>query len=221
MSGKQLTPKTKPELKIISYFFFVALLFVFDNLTIYLFACALLGLFFLKIPVRAVKSGWLPISVFLLFTFISNIIGRHGRVLLSTGLFLVTDEGLHIAAVRTLRVFLMIGGAKVLVASAEAEEMVDGLGRLFGPLERVGLPIRDFFHTMGLTMKCFPVLKNMASAAYRENKQTSSEQGFWGRARNVSAFLMPLFVRSLQYPESFFEKQQPARPAGAERNVGP
>jgi energy-coupling factor transport system permease protein len=221
MSGKQLTPKTKPELKIISYFLFVALLFVFDNLTVYLFACALLGLFFLKIPVRTVKSGWLPISAFLLFTFISNIIGRDGRVLLSTGLFLVTDEGLHIAAVRTLRVFLMIGGAKVLMASAKAEEMVDGLGRLFGPLERVGLPIRDFFHTMGLTMKCFPVLKNMASEAYRENKQTSAEQGFWGRARNVSAFLMPLFVRSLQYPESFFEKQQPARPAGAERNLGP
>lgn len=221
MSGKQLTQKIKPELKIISYFLFVTLLFVFDNLTVYLFACVLVGLFFLKIPFRAVKSGWLPISVFLLFTFISNIIGRHGRVLLSTGLFLVTDEGLHIAAVRTLRVFIMIGGAKALMASAGAEDMVEGLGRLFGPLERVGLPIRDFFHTMGLTMKCFPVLKNMASEAYRENMQTSAEQGFWGRARNVSAFLMPLFVRSLQCPESFFEKQQPARPAGAERNPRP
>ena len=221
MSGKQLTPKTRPELKIVSYFFFVALLFVFDNLNVYLFSSAALGLFFLRMPSRAVKSGWLPISLFLLFTFMSNIIGRHGRVLLTTGWFLVTDEGLNIAAIRTLRVFLMIGGAKVLMASATAEEMVEGLGRLFGPLERVGLPVKDFFHTMGLTMKCFPVLKKMASEAYRENMQTSAEKGFWGRARNVSAFLMPLFVRSLQYPESFFEKQQHAQPAGAERNSGP
>lgn len=221
MSGKQLTPKTSPELKIVYYFFFVAFLFVFDKLNVYLFSSAALGLFFLRMPLRVVKSGWMPISLFLLFTFMGNIIGRHGRVLLTTGWFLVTDEGLNVAAIRTLRVFLMIGGAKVLMASATAEEMVEGLGRLFGPLERVGLPVKDFFHTMGLTMKCFPVLKKMASEAYRENMQTSAEKGFWGRARNVSAFLMPLFVRSLQYPESFFEKQQHARPAGAERNSGP
>lgn len=223
MSGKQLTPRTKPELKIVSYLFFVALLFIFDNLNVYFISCAVLGLLLLKMPLRAVTSGWMPISLFLFFTFMSNIIGRNGRVLLSTGWFLVTDEGLHIAAIRTIRVFLMIGGAKVLMASAKTEEMVEGLGRLFGPLERVGLPVKDFFHTMGLTMKCFPVLKEMASEAYRENIQTSAEQGFsfWGRARNVSTFLMPLFVRSLQYPESFFEKQQHVRPAGAERNPGP
>ncbi len=180
----------------------------------------MLGLFFLKMPFKAVKSGWLPISLFLFFTFMSNIIGRHGRVLISTGWFLVTDEGLQIAAIRTLRVFLMIGGAKVMMAFAKAEDMVEGLGKLCGPLERIGLPVKDFFHTMGLTIKCFPLLKEMASDAYRENMQTSSEKGFWGRARNVSALLMPLFVRSLQYPESFFEKQQHPRPAGAERNPG-
>jgi energy-coupling factor transport system permease protein len=215
-----LTARIKPELKIISYFLFVVFLFVFDNLKVYLCASAVLGLFFLNMPLKTLKSGWLPICIFLIFTFISNIIGRHGRVVLSTGLFMVTDEGIHIATVRTLRVFLMIGGAKVLMAAAKAEEMVDGLGRLFGPLERVGLPVKDFFHTMGLTMKCFPVLKSMASEAYRENMKTCDMPGFWGRARVVAAFLMPLFVKSLQSPESFFEKQQPARPAGSESNVG-
>ncbi len=215
-----MAQQIKPQLKIISYFFFVALLFIFDTLDFYLFSCAALGLCFLKIPLKSVKSGWVPISLFLLFTFISNIIGRHGRVLISTGWFLVTDEGLQIAAIRTLRVFLMIGGVKVMMATAKAEDMVEGLGKLFGPLERIGLPVKDFFHTMGLTMKCFPLLKEMASEAYRENMQTYSEKGFWGRARNVAALLMPLFVRSLQYPESFFEKQKCARPAGAERNPG-
>ena len=214
-----MTLKIKPELKIIFYCLFVALLFVFDNLPAYLCAFAMLSLFFLRMPLKTLKSGWLPISIFLLFTFMSNAIGRHGRVVFSAGVFMITDEGIHIAAVRTIRVFLMIGGAKVLMSVTKAEEMIDGLGMLFGPLERVGLPARDFFHTMGLTMKCFPVLKNMVSEAYRENMRTRHIAGFWARARVASSFLMPLFVKSLQYPESFFEKR-PARPADGESNLG-
>ncbi len=219
MSGKHLIPKIRPELKIILYFLSVVLLFVFDNMTVYVCASVILFLFFLRMPLKAVKSGWLPISIFLFFTLISNILGRHGRVVFSAGFFMITDEGVHIAAIRTLRVFLMIGGAKVLMAATKAEDMVEGLGRLFGPLEKVGLPVRDFFHTMGLTIKCFPVLKNMASEAYRENMVTGNMTGFWGRARVVSSCLMPLFVKSLQSPETFFEKQ-PAGPAATENNLG-
>jgi energy-coupling factor transport system permease protein len=214
-----LTLKSKPELKIIFYCLFVALLFVFDNLPAYLCVSAMLCLFFVKMPLKTLKAGWLPISIFLSFTFVSNAVGRHGRVVFSTGVFMVTDEGIHMAAVRTMRIFLMIGGAKVLMSAAKAEEMIEGLGRLFAPLEKVGLPVRDFFHTMGLTMKCFPVLKNMASEAYRENMRGCDMPGFWGRARVVSSFLMPLFVKSLESPESFFERQ-PASPADSKNNLG-
>ena len=215
-----MTLKIKPELKIVFYCLFVVLLFVFDNLPAYLCAAAILGLFFVKLPLKTLKSGWLPISMFLLFTFISNAVGRHGRIVFSAGVLMLTDEGLHIAAVRTLRVFLMIGGAKVLMSFTKAEEMIDGLGRLFGPLERVGLPARDFFHTMGLTMTCFPILKNMAFEAYRENMRTCDTPSFWGRARVASSCLLPLFLKSLQSPESFFV-QQPATRADGESNARP
>jgi len=215
-----LTQKIRPEQKIIVFFLFVVSLFVFDNLTVYMFAAAMLGLIFLRMPWKTVKSGWLPISVFLLFTFLSNVAGRQGRVVFSSALLLVTEEGVHIAMVRTMRVLLMIGGAKVLMAAQKAEDMVEGMGRLFGPLEKVGVPVKDFFHTMGLTMKCLPLLKTMASEAYRENVKTSDMRGFRARVRLVSAFLLPLFVRSLQSPESFFEDQQTAPPAGGESASG-
>lgn len=215
-----MTLKIKPELKIVFYCLFVVLLFVFDNLPAYLCAAAMLGLFFVKLPLKTLKSGWLPISMFLLFTFISNAVGRHGRIVFSAGVLMLTDEGVHIAAVRTLRVFLMIGGAKVLMSFTKAEEMIDGLGRLFGPLERVGLPARDFFHTMGLTMTCFPILKNMAFEAYRENMRTCDTPSFWGRARVASSCLLPLFLKSLQSPESFFV-QQPATRADGESKARP
>ncbi|MDA8239109.1 MAG: energy-coupling factor transporter transmembrane component T [Nitrospiraceae bacterium] len=205
-----MTTKISPELKIIIYVLFLASLFVIRDMTGYLFLLGILCICLVKLPLKSLKAGWLPISLFLFFTFIGNVLGRHGKVLLPAGLFTVTDEGLHIAAFRTVRIGLMIGGAKILMASAKTEDMVAVLGRLFGPFERIGIPVKDFFHIMGLTVKCFPVLKDMASEAYQKNAGNADARGFWGRAKVISVFLMPLFVQSLQSPESFFEGGDPA-----------
>ena len=196
------------------YLVFVAFLFAFQNVTAYLYASALMGIIFLRLPWKSVKSGWLPISIFLLFTFLSNVAGQQGRVMFSSAFLIVTDEGVHIATVRTVRVLLMIGGAKILMATASAEDMVAGMGRLLRPLEKVGIPVRDFFQTMGLTIKCLPMLKTMASEAYRNNVSSTEVRGFQSRVRLVSAFLLPLFVRSVQSPESFFEDRQTDRSVG-------
>ena len=212
-----MTAKIRPELKITIYVLFLVSLFLIRDMTGYLFLLGILCLFLVKLPLKSLKAGWLPISLFLLFTFIGNVLGRHGKVLLPAGLFTVTDEGLHIAAFRTVRIGLMIGGAKVLMASAKTEDMVAAMGRLFGPFERVGIPVKDFFHIMGLTVKCFPVLKDMASEAYQKNAGNADVRGFWGRAKVISVFLMPLFVQSLQSPESFFEGGGPVNGSSHEK----
>ncbi len=111
-----MTAKIRPELKIIIYVLFLVSLFVIRDMTGYLFLLGILCLFLVKLPLKSLKAGWLPISLFLFFTFIGNVLGRHGKVLLPAGLFTVTDEGLHIAAFRTVRIGLMIGGAKILMA---------------------------------------------------------------------------------------------------------
>jgi energy-coupling factor transport system permease protein len=122
---------------------------------------------------------------------------------------MITEEGLNIAAIRTLRVLYMIAGAKILIASSKTEEIIHGLWRLLGPFERLGLPIKDYFHTMGLTLKCFPVLKNMLHENYKAHITSASISGIWNRAKAVSMFLLPMFVESIQYPEKFFIEQEP------------
>jgi energy-coupling factor transport system permease protein len=158
------------------------------------------------VPFRNLKSGWIPISLFLLFTFVSNVLNRHGKILVTSGPLVITDEGVSVASLRTVRVLFMIIGAKILMASARPEDIIRALGRLMSPLERFGLPIADFFHTMGLTVKCFPALKEMATETYRENIKTAETKGFRGRVRVIASFLLPMFVKSVQSPEIFFEK---------------
>jgi energy-coupling factor transport system permease protein len=197
-----------PEIKIVLYIIFTVFLFVVDDLKIYFLLLVLLCALFTRLPFKSVKSGWIPITIFLCFTFLSNVLGRQGKILFSSGAFVITQEGVDIASLRTLRVLLMIGGAKVLMSSAKTDDVINGLGRLLGPLEKLGLPVKDFFHTMGLTMKCFPVLKEMAAETYREKVKTSSANGFWEKARVVASFLMPMFVESIQSPEVFFERAE-------------
>jgi hypothetical protein len=37
--------------------------------------------------------------------------------------------------------------------------------------------------------------------------RTTHTKGFWNRTRLVSLFLVPLFVKSMQAPERFFENE--------------
>lgn len=195
-----------PEIKILFYLLFVLLVSTVSSLKIYavIFFILCLSIFFLKVPFRTVKSGWIPISIFLLFTFISNVLNQHGKIVFSTGPVFITEEGLNIAAIRTLRVLYMIAGAKILIATSKTEEIIHGLWRLLGPFERLGLPVKDYFHTMGLTLKCFPVLKDLLYENYREQVTSANINGIWNRARVVSMFLLPMFVESIQNPEKFF-----------------
>jgi len=193
-----------PEIKILFYVFFVLLLSAVSSLKAYAVIFFILFLFLLKIPFRAVKSGLMPIGIFLTFTFLSNVLNQHGKIVFVTGPVVITEEGLHIAAIRTLRVLYMIAGAKILMATSKPEEIIDGLRRLLGPFERVGLPVKDFFSTMMLTLKCFPVLKNILYDNYRDHITAANVRGIWNRARAVAMFLLPLFVETIQSPEKFF-----------------
>lgn len=197
-----------PDIKIVVYLVFVISLYLIGSLSVYLGLSAVLVILLFFIPFRKLKAGWLPISLFLVFTFFSNLVNHHGNVLLTLGSVFVTDEGLHAALRRTLRLFLMIGGLKVLMSGTPAEDLVAALGRLFMPLERVGLPVKDYVHIMGLTLHCFPVLKDMGASLYREQSALHEARGFSGRVKVVSSFMVPMFVRSVRSPGLFFDERK-------------
>jgi len=198
-----------PEIKILFYIFFVVLVTAVSSIKIYAVIIFILSLFLLNVPFRTVKSGWIPISLFLIVTFVSNVLNQHGKLIFLAGPVMITEEGLHIAAIRTLRILFMIAGAKILIATSKTEEIIHGLWRLLSPFERVGLPVKDFFFTMGLTLKCFPILKTMLHENYRTHITSANIKGIWNRTKVVSMFLLPMFIESIQFPEKFFIEPVP------------
>lgn len=196
------------ELKIILYGVFVAGLFFIDNPVFYSIIFAVILLLLFRIPIRSVKKGWIPISIFLTFTFFSNLLFRHGKVIFTVGPLIITAEGLTDASLKTMRILFMIAGAKLLTGTSSVESLARAIGRLLKPLQHAGIPVNEFLSTMGLTIKSLPVLKEQFLSAYRERMQQGNIRGFRYRAKIMSAFLLPLFVKSIQAPEQFFEEKQ-------------
>ncbi len=194
-----------PRLKISLYVVFIASLFFVQGLGIHLItAFAVFVLALSALPPGKIKSGLFPITIFLLFTFCGNLFFHSGRIIYRSDLLSVTDEGLVLAGVRTLRVFSMIFAAKLLTAVLSFEDLVRSLEGALRPLERIGIPVRDFFSVMGLTLKCFPALMTYLLKEYREHKKNDDAPDFRQRMRHIVSFLMPVFVQSIRSPESFF-----------------
>jgi energy-coupling factor transport system permease protein len=195
-----------PEIRILIYIVFVASLFFIESHIIYAAFLVVILILLLKSPFKSIFSGWIPISILLGFTFLGNLLFHHGKVIYQAGPLLITEEGMDIAFLRTIRLFFMIAGAKVLTAATGLDRLVLALGNIFSPLERFGVSSGEFFATMGLTLKSLPKLKARIGEAYREEVQNRDMKGFWPRAKALSAFLVPLFVRTIQSPESFFRE---------------
>jgi energy-coupling factor transport system permease protein len=197
-----------PEIRIILYAGFVVCLFFIRDLTLLLIILAfLLILLTLLAPFKILKKGWVPISLLLLFTFISNLVFQPGRIYFQAGPFIITDEGLNTASLRTTRFFLMIAGAKLLTATTSPDSIVSALGRLLGPLRKFRIPVDDFIEVLGLTMKSLPRLKQEIVSGCSGKTSEGHDIGLFDRLKLISSQLLPVFVRSMRVPESHFEEE--------------
>jgi energy-coupling factor transport system permease protein len=194
-----------PYLIIFLYVLLVITLFLIQDIVLHgIIALTIFCIAVIVLPLKRVKGGLVPITLFLLFTFAGNLFFQPGRILYGNDLLSVTDEGLLMAGIRTLRILSMILAAKILTGILSMDEMIHSLETVLKPLERIGLPVKDFFYVMGLTLKAFPLLMNHLVKTYREEIKDHENHGFRGRMRHMVSFLLPVFVESIRSPETFF-----------------
>lgn len=191
------------------YIIFSISLFVVKSINYHAVLAGIVTAVLFQIPINKVKSGLLPILLLLFFTFAGNLLFHPGRIIYETFFAAITDEGLYIAGIRTLRVFSMIFAAKILTHLLPLDRMLLSIVRIAGPLERAGLPVRDFFEIMGLTLKALPVLTQRLSEAYREDLGKNSIRGFRNRLRHLVSFMLPVFTESIHSPEEFIVSKEP------------
>lgn len=195
-------------LKFLLYLIFVAGLFFFSSVKAQAIIALLVLISLAFLPNKKITHGLIPITMFIFFTFMGNVFFHSGKIIYEKWVFSITDEGLKMACIRTLRVFSMIGSAKAFTAVLTLEEMTACLAKILRPFEKAGVPVSRFFNIMGLTAKFFPVLSDYLLKEYRKDLSNNNIRGFRNRLRHLALFLMPVFVRTVVSPETFLAQEK-------------
>ncbi|MBI4654232.1 MAG: hypothetical protein HY752_04475 [Nitrospirae bacterium] len=194
-----------PQAKISLYILLIIISFIFHS---FKFKLALLGLvvvFAFHVPISTLKRGFLPIILFLTFTFLSNIFFHTGNVIYEAFGFTITEEGIKNGGQLTLRLFILIMGAKVLTATTTAGELVNGMNRLLGPLGRLNI-IKEVMATMSLTVRFLPIIYDEAYTLYKDTMKNYQGGTFADRVRLSVSLITPLFERSMKRAKNLLDE---------------
>ncbi len=204
-----------PRVKILLYILLVTALFVSTSLKLTLLLLFLVTVFAARAPLSALKRGLIPISLFLVFTFISNVLFHGGEAVYSIFGLSISREGIVRGGELSLRLFIMILGAKVLTSTTKAEDLVTGISKILGPVGRLGY-VRELIYTMSLTLRLLPVVYDEALEAYKEIKN-SQGTGLAGKIRLSADLLTRLFERSLKKAKEMPETEETSVPASDDK----
>lgn len=189
-----------PTAKILLYLLLIIVVFLSNSFGINLGLLILVLIFTLRVSASILTRGLIPITLFLAFTFLSNVLFQTGRVIYEIWGVAVTEEGLRRGGYFTLRLFILIVGAKILTATTKAEDLVRAMTTLLGPVGK-WKPIREFIFTMSLTLRFLPIIYDEAQILYREVVKNSPETTLMGKIKLSSSLLTPLFERSKKRAE--------------------
>jgi len=185
-----------PQVRIVLYILLVITVFIINSDTLHLLLLCCVMVFAFYVPAAVLKRGIVPIVLFLAFTFVSNILFQEGKIIYRIFGLSITQEGLVRGGRLTLRLVILILGAKVLTATTRAEDLVAGMGRLLGPVGKSGF-IKELILTMSLTLRLLPIVYNEAMELYKDVKN-SEGTNLAAKVRLAVSLLTPLFERSLQ-----------------------
>lgn len=196
--------KISPRAKILLYGLLAAAVFISNSFRTGLILLGCVAVSAVRVPLSSLKRGLIPITLFLIFTFLSNALFQSGAVLFEMMGVSITDEGLWRGGVLTLKLVILIVGAKVLTATTDAADLVKGMSELLGPLGKVGF-IQELIFTISLTLRLLPIIYNEALELYRDVKN-SEKRSFTGKIKLSVSLLTPLFERSLKKAREMSEK---------------
>ncbi len=182
--------------KILLYISLVIAVFISSSIKISLLFLFVVLVLACRVPFSVLKRGLIPVSFFLIFTFSSNVLFQEGKVVSDFLGLQVTEQGLLRGGELTLRLFILILGAKILTATTEAEELVVGMQGLLGPVGRQAY-VKELINTMSLTLRILPIVYDEALEIYRDLKN-SDGRGLRGKIKLAVELLTTLYERSLK-----------------------
>jgi energy-coupling factor transport system permease protein len=191
-----------PRFKIAVVVVMLAASFLIDDFPGFAVAFALLALVQVasRIPLGYLLRGSQLFFGFLLFILFFQVLFYAGDVseyLWRWGILSVSTEGLYTAGIMALRVILLYYVTTMLMLTTSLVDLTNGLELIFGPLQRLRVPVNELVLVFVIAIKFVPIfIEEMERLARAQTARgvPFDEGGALTRARRLGRLLVPIFI---------------------------
>jgi energy-coupling factor transport system permease protein len=155
-----------------------------------------------KIPLGYILRGSRIFIAFLVFILAFQVLFYPGDVPESSylwrwGILSVSTEGLYMAGIIALRVILLYYVTTMLMLTTSLVDLTNGLELIFGPLQRLRVPVNELVLVFVIAIKFVPIfIEEMERLARAQTARgvPFDEGGALTRARRLGRLLVPIFI---------------------------
>jgi energy-coupling factor transport system permease protein len=155
-----------------------------------------------KVPSGYVLRGSRFFLAFLVFILAFQVLFYPGDVpesnyLWRWGILSVSTEGLYTAGIIALRVILLYYATTMLMLTTSLVDLTNGLELIFGPLQRLRVPVNELVLVFVIAIKFVPIfIEEMERLARAQTARgvPFDEGGALKRARRLGRLLIPIFI---------------------------
>ena len=155
-----------------------------------------------KIPLGYILRGSRIFIAFLVFILAFQVLFYPGDVPESSylwrwGILSVSTEGLYTAGIIALRVILLYYVTTMLMLTTSLVDLTNGLELIFGPLQRLRVPVNELVLVFVIAIKFVPIfIEEMERLARAQTARgvPFDEGGSLTRARRLGRLLVPIFI---------------------------
>jgi energy-coupling factor transport system permease protein len=205
--GDSFIHRMDPRAKLIIVFFYVAVIFLANNIVSY----SIIGLFAIlavlvsRVPIYFIIKGLKPILFIIIFTFLLHIfMTREGEVIADIGFLKIYEGGVIQGIYISLRFLFLILLTTLLTLTTTPIEVTDGMETLLHPLKKVRFPVHELALMMSISLRFIPTLMDETDKILKA--QTARGVDFSSgpikdRLKAVVPLLIPLFISAFKRAE--------------------
>ena len=155
-----------------------------------------------RVPLSYVLRGSAFFLGFLLFILFFQVLFYPGNVpgssyLWRWGVLSISTEGLRSAGILGLRVVFLYHVTTMLMLTTSLVDLTNGLELIFGPLQRLGVPVNELVLVFVIAIKFVPIFIEEVERLARAQTARGvplDEGGAFTRARRLGRLLVPIFI---------------------------
>jgi energy-coupling factor transport system permease protein len=192
------------RVKLAAVFVMLVASFLIDSLLGFAVAALLLVLIQVvsRVPLSYVLRGSAFFLGFLLFILFFQVLFYPGDVpgssyLWRWGVLSISTEGLRSAGILGLRVVFLYHVTTMLMLTTSLVDLTNGLELIFGPLQRLGVPVNELVLVFVIAIKFVPIFIDEVERLARAQTARGvpfDEGGAFTRARRLGRLLVPIFI---------------------------